>query len=170
MKYEELVKTLKDNYGAVDASSVNEHVALQFNVTGEAEGAFYVEIADGKVNIEPYEYYDRDVLVTVSETDLIDVFDGKLDFIEAFNDGRIKAEGNLIKALALKDLIEKNAGVKKSALKKAKSVVATAKAAKKAVATKKEATKKEPAKKETVKKETVKKTATKTTGKTTAKK
>lgn len=133
MKYEELVKALKDNYGQADASMVKEHIALQFNVTGESQGAFYLEIADGKINIEPYEYYDRDVLVTVSEEKLISIFEGKLDFVEAFNAGDLKAEGNLIKALALKDVIEKNAGTKKSLLKKAKSAVATAKAAKKAV-------------------------------------
>lgn len=137
MTYEQLVKTLKDNYGNADASSVNEHIALQFNVTGEAQGAFYVEITDGKVNIEPYEYYDRDVLVTVAEEDLIQVFEGKLDFVEAFNEGKIKAEGNLIKALALKDVIEKNAGTKKKGIAKVKSAVATAKAAKKAASAKK---------------------------------
>lgn len=149
MTYQEFVKTLKDNYEAADASSVSEHIALQFNVTGEAAGAFYVEIADGKVNIEPYEYYDRDVLVTVADTDLLQIFDGKMDFVDAFNAGTLKAEGNLIKALALKDVIEKNAGIKKSAMEKAKSAVATAKAAKKTkVATKEKA---EPAKKATKK-------------------
>lgn len=136
MKYEELVKALKENCEPADASMVNEHIAIQFNVTGEAQGAFYLEIADGKVHIEPYEYYDRDVLVTVAEEDLISIFEGKLDFVDAFNAGTLKAEGNLIKALALKEVIEKNLGQKKSLLKKAKGAVATAKAAKKAVSSK----------------------------------
>ena len=137
MKYEELVKVLKDNYEQADAGMVKEHIAIQFNVTGESQGAFYLEIADGQIHIEPYEYYDRDVLVTVSEENLISIFEGKLDFVDAFNAGDLKAEGNLIKALALKDVIEKNAGTKKSLAKKAKSAVATAKAAKKAVSAKK---------------------------------
>lgn len=145
MTYQELVQTLKDNYGTADASSVNEHIALQFNVTGEAQGAFYVEITDGKVNIEPYEYYDRDVLVTVADTDLLQIFEGKMDFVDAFNKGQLKAEGNLIKALALKDVIEKNAGVKKSALAKAKSAAATVKAATKAAKTTKTAKAEKPA-------------------------
>lgn len=139
MKYEELVKSLKEASEGADASSVKEHIAIQFNVTGEAEGAFYLEIADGKVNIEPYEYYDRDVLVTISEENLIEVFEGKLDFVDAFNEGKLKAEGNLGKALALKEVLENNAGKKKSVVSKAKSAVATAKAVKKAVTTKKAA-------------------------------
>lgn len=154
MKYEELVKELKKNYEKADASAVKEHIAIQFNVTGEAEGAFYLEIADGKVSIEPYEYYDRDVLVTVSEENLLAIFAGKMDFVDAFNEGKLGAEGNLVKALALKDVLEKNAGTKKSAVAKAKSVVATAKAAKKAATTKTAA-------KTTAKKTTTKKAADK---------
>lgn len=64
MTYEELVKEVKKNYGALDASNIKEHVAVQFNIEGEAEGAFYVEIADSNVDVEPFEYYDRDAVVT----------------------------------------------------------------------------------------------------------
>lgn len=136
MKYEELVKSLKDNYEKADASIIKEHIAIQFNVTGESSGAFYLEITDGQIHIEPYEYYDRDVLVTVSEENLIDIFEGKLDFVDAFNSGALQAEGNLIKGLALKEVIEKNTNKKKSLISKAKSTVATAKAVKKAVSKK----------------------------------
>lgn len=142
MTYEELVKSLKDTYANEDASAVKEHIAIQFNVTGEAQGAFYLEIADGKVNIEPYEYYDRDVLVTVAGDDLVKIFAGEMDFVDAFNAGTIKAEGNLIKALSLKEVIEKKAGVKKSMAEKVKSAAATAKAASKAAGAKKSTKKK----------------------------
>lgn len=136
MRYEELVKTLKDNYESADASMIKDHIAIQFNVTGEASGAFYLEIADGKIHIEPYEYYDRNVLVTVSEENLISIFEGKLDFVDAFNAGTLSAEGDLLKGLALKEVIEKNSGKKKSIAAKAKGAAATAKAAKKAATTK----------------------------------
>ena len=137
MKYEELVKTLKDNYEQADASMVKDHIAIQFNVTGEAAGALYLEISEGQIHIEPYEYYDRDVLVTVSEDKLIDIFEGKLDFVDAFNSGILQAEGDLLKGLTLKEVIEKNSGVKKSLVAKAKGTVAAVKAAKKAVGKKK---------------------------------
>ena len=137
MTYEEIVKEIKDAAESADASSVKEHVALQFNIWGEAEGSFYLEIADGKVHVEPYEYYDRDVLVTVSVSDLMQIFSGKKDFIDLFNSGDLKAEGNLIKALALKDVLAQNTGAKKSMAQKAKSAVAAAKAVKKAAKAKK---------------------------------
>lgn len=141
MTYQELVETLKKTVEVADASMVKDHVAIQFNVTGQAEGAFYLEIVDGKVKIEPYEYYDRDVLVTCPEDIILEILTGKQDFVEAFNEGKIQAEGNLIKALDLKGVIEKNAQAngakKKTVAQKAKSAVATAKAAKKVAATKK---------------------------------
>ena len=144
MTYEELVAKAKESYGTADASAINEHVAIQFNVTGEAEGAFYLEISDGKVSVEPYEYYDRDVIVTCDAETLIKMAEGKLGMEAAYLTGKIKAEGNLGKGLLLKELTPKKA--KKAAAKKAP--------AKKEPAAKKEAAvKKAPAKKETVAKE-----------------
>lgn len=137
MKYEELVTALKDNYEKADASMIKDHIAIQFNVTGESAGAFYLEIANGQIHIEPYEYHDRDVLVTISEENLVKVFEGKLDFVEAFNSGALQAEGNLIKGLSLKEVIEKNSNIKKSLLSKAKGTVAAAKAVKKVASKKK---------------------------------
>lgn len=107
MTYEELVEKVKKAYGDVDASSVSEHVAFQFNIEGEAAGAFYLEIADGKVNVEPYEYFDRDVLVTTSAETLLEIAEGKLDPVKAFLMGKIKAQGNLGKAAFLKELSAK---------------------------------------------------------------
>lgn len=112
MTYHELVEKVRSAYGNVDAGFVSEHVAFQFNITGEAEGAFYVEIADGKVNVEPYEYYDRDVLVTTTAENLLDIVNGKLDPVKAYLTGKIKAEGNLGKAAFLKELSAKQENVK----------------------------------------------------------
>lgn len=119
MTYEELVQKVREAYKDADAQKVNEHVAFQFNVTGEAAGAFYLEIADGEIKVEPYEYYDRDVLVTSSAETLLEIAEGKLDPVKAFLTGKIKAEGNLGKAAFLKDLSEKPAK-KKFGLKKEK--------------------------------------------------
>ena len=85
-----------------DVSDIHEHLAYQFNITGEAEGIFYAEVKDGKLSIEPYEYFDRDAMFT--ET-LFKIADGKTDPILAVTLGKLKVEGNIDKALKLKDLI-----------------------------------------------------------------
>lgn len=128
MTYEELVQKARETYGTADASKVTEHVAIQFNVTGEAEGAFYLEIADGKVNIEPYEYYDRDVIVTTDAETLIKMAEGKLGMEAAYLTGKIKADGNLTKGLLLKELVAKKA-TKKAVAKKTTEKKATEKKA-----------------------------------------
>lgn len=107
MTYNELVEKVRSAYENVDANFISDHVAFQFNITGEAEGAFYVEISDGKVKVEPYEYYDRDVLVTTSAENLLDIVNGKLDPVKAYLTGKVKAEGNLGKAVFLKELSAK---------------------------------------------------------------
>lgn len=106
MTYEELVQTVKDAAAKADASNIKDHVAFQFNVTGDAAGAFYLEIKDGKVNVEPYEYYDRNVLVTSSAENIIKIMNGKMDPVLAFTLHKIKVEGDLGKALVLKEIIK----------------------------------------------------------------
>ena len=70
------------------------HVAFQFNVEGEAEGIFYLEIADGKVNVEPYEYYDRDIVIVTSAENLLKMLTGKLTPRVAYTNGQIKVYGD----------------------------------------------------------------------------
>lgn len=107
MTYEEIVKKVKTAAGKADASNIKDHVAFQFNITGEGAGAFYLEIADGKINVEPYEYYDRDALIISSGDNIIKMMQGKLDPVLAFTMKKISVEGDLGKALILKDIVKK---------------------------------------------------------------
>ena len=73
MSYEELVGEIRNLFMKADVSDIKEHIAYQFNIRGEAEGAFYAEVSDGKLSIEPYEYYDRDVLFTTTADTLLKI-------------------------------------------------------------------------------------------------
>lgn len=147
MTYEEIVGKALIVYAKADATEVTGHLAVQFNVRGEGEGAFYIEVSDGKVDIQPYEYYDRNAIVTVNSDVLIEMLDGKLGIDEAYNDNKVQIEGDLGAALLLK----------KIAVKKAPEKTAEAKEAAKAPA------KKTTAKKTTAKRTTTKKASSKTT-------
>lgn len=133
MTYEELVAKLKDAYGKYDASKVKEHLAIQFNVRGEADGALYLEVLNGKIYVEPYEYYDRDILVTISAQNLIAIAEGKLDIVDAYNENKLSAEGDLGKALLLKDIVTEKPKQEKTVAQKVGDKVAVAKAVTKAV-------------------------------------
>lgn len=105
MTYEELVKQVKEIAEGADVSSIQDHVAFQFNIQGEASGAFYLDIKDGRAVVEPYEYYDRDVLVTCTAETLLKMVTGKLDPVLAYTVKKIKVEGDLGKALLLKQIV-----------------------------------------------------------------
>lgn len=105
MTYEEIVSKVRDSFKDADVSKIEEHLAYQFNIQGEGEGAFYVEVKEGKLYIEPYEYYDRDAIFICSAKTLFKMIEGDLDPVAAFTIGKLKVEGDLGKALRLKEFI-----------------------------------------------------------------
>lgn len=106
MTYEEVFAKAKELFMKCDVSGVNEHLAFQFNITGEGEGAFYAEVKDGELHVEPYEYYDRDAVFICSANTLLKLASGKLDPVFAFTFGKLKVEGSIEQALKLKDFIK----------------------------------------------------------------
>ena len=104
MTYEEIVEKVREAYSNAEASTVNEHAAIQFNIQGEGEGAFYLEIKEGKIVVQPFEYFDRDATVFTSAATLQEIADNKLDVVEAFTTGKLHIEGNLGKAALLQNV------------------------------------------------------------------
>ena len=132
MTYEAIVKKVKTAYAKTDASKILEHLAIQFNVTGEGGGAYYLEVADGKLVVEPYDYYDRDVLLTGPAKEFIAIAEGKKSYEEALQTGAIYADGNVGKLGLLNNLeVVKKAPAKKAAPKKTTAKAATKKVAEK---------------------------------------
>ena len=64
MTYEEVVKKAQEIVAKADASGIKDHLSIQYNITGEGAGAFYMELKDGRIEVQPYDYKDRDILVT----------------------------------------------------------------------------------------------------------
>ena len=106
MTYAEFFAEVKGKFLDADISDVTEHLAYQFNITGEAEGIFYVEAKEGKLYVEPYEYYDRDAMFTCTAETLMKIAEGKLDPVLAVTLQKLKVEGDIGKALKLKELID----------------------------------------------------------------
>lgn len=105
MTYQEIITKVRETFRGTDVSMIKEHLAYQFNITGKGEGIFYVEVKDGNLNIEPYEYYDRDAMFICNADVLFKIITGKLDPVKAFTLGSLKVEGDLGKALLLKEFI-----------------------------------------------------------------
>ena len=106
MTYEEIFNKVKAEFGKADVSDIKEHLAYQFNIVGEGEGIFYAEVRDGQLYIEPYEYYDRDAIFICTAEVLFKIMAGKMDPVKAFLVQKLHVEGNIDKALLLKEMIK----------------------------------------------------------------
>ena len=115
MTYAEFFYEIKNKFMGADLSDIREHLAFQFNIEDEeAGGIFYVEVKDGELSVEPYEYYDRDAMFTATPDIFLKIAEGKMDPVWAFTVQKLKVEGNIDKALRLKDISE----IKQKQLKK----------------------------------------------------
>lgn len=106
MTYQEIFEKFKNQFKDADVSGIEGRLAYQFNITGEGAGAFYAEVKDGVLSIEPYEYYDRDVIFTCKADTLFKIIEGKTDPVMAFTLGKLKVHGNIDKALLLKNMVK----------------------------------------------------------------
>lgn len=122
MTYADFFYEIKGKFMGADVSDIHEHLAFQFNIEDEeAGGAFYVEVKEGVLYVEPYEYYDRDAMFICAPDVLLGIADGTIDPVAAFTEQKLRVEGNIEKALRLKEIIEmkKKAAEERSIAKKA---------------------------------------------------
>lgn len=146
MTYEQIVEKVKKALAKVDAAGVKGHLAVQVDVYGEGEGAFYIEVKDGKVDVQPYEYFDHDLRIRCTGEEIIAIAEGKKKILEEVAAENIEALRN-VGRLGDFDLVFMGRQLKNKAAKKTKASVPVEKAEKKTV--KKEAK----AEKKTIKKE-----------------
>ncbi|MCR4644945.1 MAG: SCP2 sterol-binding domain-containing protein [Oscillospiraceae bacterium] len=176
MTYQELVKKVQTALVKADASKIEDHIAVQVNVTGEAEGAFYMEIHDRVLYVEPYDYNDRDALLTADGAVILALAQSKTTLDAAVAEGKAFVDGDYDKLAALVSTFPvKKAVAKKAApadaAEKPKKAAAKKTTTKKAAATEAaEKPKKAAAKKTTAKAAADTAEKPKRTRKTTAKK
>lgn len=104
MSFDEILTKVRTMASAVTPSP-SDFLAVQVNL--ENEGVFYVEVKDGKVNVEPYEYNDRHCAITMKPDNFVKLLDGELDPIKAFTFGKLKVDGDVGKALEFSKLVKK---------------------------------------------------------------
>ena len=94
MTYEEIVGKVQKQAIQRSAKQIDDHIAVQFNICGEGEGAFQVEISSGHFMVQPFEYYDRDAVVYVDAETLLDTLAGKVAVADVTSNGKLVIQGN----------------------------------------------------------------------------
>lgn len=156
MTFEQAFLKVKEKFDNADASKVADF-AIQVTLTDEdCGGTFYAEAKEGKLAVEPYDYYDNDVVLDITKSALLAVLSGRSSLDKAVANGEAVVKGDAAKIADWKSTIK--SATKKPAAKK----TAAKKTAAKKTAAKKPAAKKTAAKKPAAKKTAAKKTAAKT--------
>ena len=101
MTYESIVAAVRKKLSKADVSSIPGTLAFQVDVEGNAEGIFYIEIKDGQLHVEPYDYHDRNARLIINGTNLMKLVNGKLDPVLAFTTGKLKVDGDTNAAMEL---------------------------------------------------------------------
>ena len=125
MTFEEIVKQVEDVAKKLDAKKVKEHIVYEFDIIEEGHGALYFELINGRINVQPFEYYDRDLKIVATADLLTRILSGEEDPVAANEGGRIYVEGNSKDLIVLKDLLA--GGSKKASDTKASTTKASAK-------------------------------------------
>lgn len=105
MTFEQAFTKSRERLMQLDPGLITGKLAIQVNLTGEAQGVFYIEVRDGELAVEPYDYWDRDVLFTVSGEDFLKILNKEQDAVQAFFSGVLHVEGDVGKALELTNLL-----------------------------------------------------------------
>ena len=101
MTYESIVAAVRKKLSKADVSSIPGTLAFQVDEEGKAEGIFYIEIKDGQLHVEPYDYHDRNARLIINGTNLMKLVNGKLDPVLAFTTGKLKVDGDTNAAMEL---------------------------------------------------------------------
>ena len=103
MEFKDCFNELKKDFVNKDVRNI-PNVVFEFNI--KDIGVFYAKVQDGKLDIQPYNYYDNDVSFTAKFETYKKIINGKLDPIKAFFTGRLKVSGDLSKAAILQNILK----------------------------------------------------------------
>ena len=107
MTFETILEKAREMARKADISGI-DFLAVQINIEGGESGVFYVEVKDGRISVEPYEYYDRQCRIAISGDDFDRLIRGTLDPRKAYDEGTLRVDGDLDKALKFSELIQSN--------------------------------------------------------------
>ena len=179
MTFIEQFETIKKKMGKLNTESLPKDLAMQVNLTDEdCGGIFYIANIGGNFAVEPYDYHDHTVMVTIHSGDFLKILSGKLDATDAMFRGLLQIDGNIDHALAIASLVKKaekkpaskkTTSKKTATEKKASDAKKTTKSAKKADDKKADKKSDKKTAKKAEKKSKDEKTEKKTTKKTAAK-
>jgi putative sterol carrier protein len=101
----EFMTRMKDSF--IPEKAVGVDATIQFNLSGTHAGLWHIIIRDGKFSVaQGAAPTAPQMTLSASSDDLIKVFTGQLDGMQAFLQGKIKVAGDLSLAMKLMGLFK----------------------------------------------------------------
>ncbi|MCD7751135.1 MAG: SCP2 sterol-binding domain-containing protein [Lachnospiraceae bacterium] len=90
--FPKLFAQIKEKLELTDSTVLSGHAAYEFHIS-DPDGIFYVEISDGRIDVQPYDYHDNQGVFTASAATYEALCEGSLTPITAYAAGRLKISG-----------------------------------------------------------------------------
>jgi len=105
MTPEEIFKEMPANLNADAAKGMN--ATIQFNLSGDNGGQWYVAIKDGKAETSKGTAASPNMTLSMSSSDYVDMIMGKLNGQMAFMSGKLKISGDMGLAMKMQSLFKR---------------------------------------------------------------
>ncbi len=89
----DIFKEMPNRFKADQAGNLN--AVVQFDLSGDTGGQWYVTIADGSCSVDEGKADDPKATIRMDASDYVDMTTGKLNPMAAFMSGKVKVEGDL---------------------------------------------------------------------------
>ncbi|MCL2050340.1 MAG: SCP2 sterol-binding domain-containing protein [Lachnospiraceae bacterium] len=105
MTLENVVNEVREKAASYQEGSYEGFLAVQITLI-DLNQAFYVEVKNGKLAIEPHEYNDRQANLMITSANFVKMINGKLNSVLAFTTGKLKIDGDIGKATEMANLLK----------------------------------------------------------------
>lgn len=117
MTFEQAFLKVKEKFNDADASNTSDF-AIQITLTDEdCGGTFYAEVKSGILAVEPYDYYDNNLILDITKSALLSILSGRASLDKVIANGDATVKGDASKLADLKATIKKSSA-KKTVAKK----------------------------------------------------
>ena len=105
MNPQEIFDQMSANLNADAAKGMNS--TIQFNLSGDNGGQWYVTIKDGKAEVHKGTAPSANMTLSMSAADYVDMIMGKLNGQMAFMSGKLKISGDMGLAMKMQSLFKR---------------------------------------------------------------
>lgn len=103
----QIFEAMPQNLNADAAKGMN--AVIQFNLTGDGGGNYYVTIKDGACTVSEGSAPSPNMTMTMAAQDYVDMISGKLNGQMAFMSGKLKIAGDMGLAMKMQSLFKRPA-------------------------------------------------------------